>query len=281
MHVSFLDPYRPRPSVIHRLDPRVKLVLALAFILAAALTPIAAWPIYVLLAALVFSVEILSELGVTSVLKRAGLALPFVLAALPVLVTTHGPALLAVALGPWTLTITGPGLAKFLSIAAKSWISVQMAIVLAASTSFPDLLMAMRAIRIPRLLVAIFGLMWRYLFVLADEALRLLRARSARSGWLGQETDHNNAAFDQQAGHGRVGGSVAWRASVTGGMAGSLFLRSFERSDRIYAAMAARGYDGEVRSFPLPEVSPAARSILIAGLGLLMLLTAAGFMFWG
>ena len=80
------------------------------------------------------------------------------------------------------LTITGPGLERFISILLKSWISVQMAIVLAASTPFPDLLLAMRAIRVPALLVAIFGLMWRYLFVLADEALRLLRARSARSG---------------------------------------------------------------------------------------------------
>ena len=48
---------------------------------------------------------------------------------------------------------------------------------LASSTPFPDLLVAMRAVGIPRLLVAIFGLMWRYLFVLADEVLRLMRAR--------------------------------------------------------------------------------------------------------
>ena len=182
MHISFLDPYQPRPSLIHRLDARVKLVLALAFILTTALAPPGAWPVYVLLFALVLAVEILSELGVGHVLRRALIALPFALAALPVLFTVPGPALLTVPIGPWDLTITGPGLERFISILLKSWISVQMAIVLAASTAFPDLLMAMRAIRVPRLLVAIFGLMWRYLFVLADEALRLLRARSARSG---------------------------------------------------------------------------------------------------
>jgi cobalt/nickel transport system permease protein len=303
MHISFLDPYQPRPSLIHRLDARVKLVLALAFILATALAPPGAWPVYVLLFALVFAVEILSELGVGHVLRRALIALPFALAALPVLFTVPGPALLTLQIGPWDLTITGPGLDRFISILLKSWISVQMAIVLAASTAFPDLLMAMRAIRVPRLLVAIFGLMWRYLFVLADEALRLLRARSARSGLAYQPFDpklttearrtrrfpnrlrasmvRSSTVPDHDRSAGKVGGTVAWRARVTGGMAGSLFLRSFERSDRIYAAMAARGYDGEVRAFPLPPIAPVSWVVLVGGLSLLGLLTLLGYLFWG
>ncbi len=87
MHVHFLDPYRPGRSLIHQLDPRIKLVLAVAFIFTTALTPIGAWPVYILLFALVISVEVLSELGVGFVLRRAVLALPFVLAALPVIFT--------------------------------------------------------------------------------------------------------------------------------------------------------------------------------------------------
>ena len=280
MHISFLDPYQPRPSFVHRLDARVKLVLTLAFILATALAPAGAWPVYVLLFALVLAVEILSELGVGQVLRRAMLALPFALAALPVLFTVPGPALLTIPIGPWGLTITGPGLERFVSILLKSCISVQMAIVLAASTSFPELLIAMRAIRIPRLLVAVFGLMWRYLFVLADETLRLLRARSARSGLL-SKSNESLAADENGRSAGKIGGSIAWRARVTGGMAGSLFLRSFERSDRIYAAMAARGYDGEVRAFPLPPVSRVSWGILWGGLSLLGILTLFGYLFWG
>jgi cobalt/nickel transport system permease protein len=194
--------------------------------------------------------------------------LPFVLAALPVLVTTKGMPLAAVPLGPWTLTVTLEGVERFASIAIKSWISVQMAIVLASSTTFPDLLLAMRAVRIPRLLVAIVGLMWRYLFVLVDEAMRLMRARAARSG----HSEQPDA---------RAGGSVIWRARVTGGMAGNLFLRSFERGDRIYAAMASRGYDGDVRAFPLPPVNPAQWSVLGVGLATLALLVIVGFLFWG
>lgn len=268
MHVHLLDPYRPRSSPVHRLDPRIKLVLALAFILAVALTPLGAWPVYILLFSIALSAIILSELGVGMVLKRSSLALPFVLAALPVLVTVPGAPLVTLPAGPWTLTITLQGVERFSAIAAKSWISVQMAIVLASSTPFPDLLLAMRAIKIPRLLVAVVGLMWRYLFVLADEALRLMRAREARSG----EPDRPGA---------RVGGSIAWRARVTGGMAGNLFLRSFERADRIYAAMASRGYDGEVRAFPRPPITAAQWSILALALGMLALLVAGGYLFWG
>ena len=53
MHVHFLDPYRPRDSLIHRLDPRIKFVLTVAFILTNALVPTGAWPVYILLFALI------------------------------------------------------------------------------------------------------------------------------------------------------------------------------------------------------------------------------------
>lgn len=268
MHIHFLDPYRHRQSLVHDLDPRVKLVLTLAFILTAALVPSGAWPIYILLLALVLSVELLSELGVRYILQRALLALPFVLAAIPVIFTMAGPSLFQFAIGKWIITASQNGLERFISISLKSWISVQAAIVLASSTPFPELLLAMRAIKIPRLLVAIFGLMWRYLFVLADEAIRLLRARAARSG----SSDPDSK---------KTGGSLAWRARVTGGMAGNLFLRGFERSDRIYMAMLSRGYDGEVRAIPLQQLGPAQWLVMISILLIFVLLLLLSFLFWG
>jgi len=268
MHVHFLDPYRPRASPVHTLDGRVKFVLAVVFILTTSLTPIAAWPVYILLFALILSVEILSALGVGYVLKRASLALPFMLAAFPLIFTIEGTALFTLPLGAWTLTASLEGLARFVSVALKSWLSVQAAIVLASSTPFPELLQAMRAVGIPRLLAAMFGLMWRYLFVLVDEALRLMRARAARSGESGRDGV-------------RAGGSLAWRAHVTGGMAGSLFLRAFERSERIYVAMLSRGYDGEVRALPLASLTGGGWLALFAGLALLGLLLLFGVLFWG
>lgn len=259
-----LDPYHPRQSLIHQLDGRVKLVLVIAFILTSALTPIGAWPIYLLLLALALAVEVLSELGVAFYLKRALLALPFVLAALPVLFTEQGPLLAAL---PFGLNISAPGLTRFLSITLKSWISIQAAILLATTTRFPDILAAMRALRLPRLLVAIIGLMWRYLFVMVDEAMRLLRGRASRSG---------NSA---QPGL-KTGGSLAWRGKTTGSMAGSLFLRSIERSDRIYNAMLARGYDGEVRNLPQSALRTSDWAALCLGLLLLIILLFISRLVW-
>ena len=182
--------------------------------------------------------------------------------------TISGTQLFHISIGPWTLSASIEGLERFFSISIKSWLSVQAAVVLASSTSFPDLLVGMRALHVPQLLVSTFGLMWRYLFVLVDEAGRLLRARASRSG---RSDSPGN----------KPGGSVTWRARVTGGMAGSLFLRAFDRSDRIYMAMVSRGYDGEVRSLPLPVVQPYQWAVFAISLVSLVSLLGLGLIFWG
>jgi cobalt/nickel transport system permease protein len=188
-------------------------------------------------------------------------AAPFVLAAAPLLVTVEGVPLVSLSLGALSLSVTAAGLERFLSIAFKSWLSVQMAILLTATTPLVDLLVAMHALRLPRLLTAVLSLMWRYLAVLADEALRMLRAREARSASL----------------QGAGGGSLSWRARVTGAMAGTLFLRGYERSERIYSAMLARGYDGTIRSFPPKPLSAAERLALVSGVVLLVTLMLFGY----
>jgi cobalt/nickel transport system permease protein len=268
MHIHYLDPYRPGDSVIHNLDPRIKMVLAIGFILTSALMPSGAWPAYILLFAVIVSVEVLSELGVGYILKRSALAIPFLLAALPLIITVPGASIYSVHIGSSVLQVSYPGLVRFISVTIKSWLSVQAAIVLASSTSFPDLLVAMRALHVPRLMVSIFSLMWRYLFVLMDEASHLLRARLARSG----QSDRPGV---------KAGGSLAWRARVAGGMAGSLFLRAFERSDRIYMAMVSRGYDGEARNLPFSEIRLSQWVLLACGLSFFVLLIAIATLFWG
>ena len=74
---------------------------------------------------------------------------------------------------------------------------------------------------------------------------------------------------------------MTWRARVTGGMAGSLFLRAFERSDRIYMAMVSRGYDGEIRTLPMAAIGSSSWLVLGAGMFLFILLLLFGFFFWG
>lgn len=234
MSAVFLDPYRQGTSLLHRADARLKLLMAIGFILSAALLPDGSWPALIMLLSLVISLAQLSQVGLMRILRRSLLALPFLLAALPVLFSRHGQALAQFSLFGLPVSISQPGLERFLTVVLKSWVSLLAAALLAAVTPFPQMLAAMRAMRAPRLLVAVIGLMWRYVFTMAGTAAQLLRARDSRS------------AASLQEGL-RSGGKLTWRARVTGGMAGSLLLRSVERSERVYAAMLARGYDGEVR----------------------------------
>jgi cobalt/nickel transport system permease protein len=78
----------------------------------------------------------------------------------------------------------------------------------------------------PRVMTMILSFMYRYLFVLVDEVMRLKQARDSRS----------------------FGGSRWWQLRVIGNMVGTLFIRSYERGERVYAAMLARGFDGHSRT---------------------------------
>ena len=279
MHIHALDAYHDRASLIHALDGRVKLALAVLFIASTALTPDGAWPAYVLMIALALGVAVASRLGVGFVQRRAAVAFPFALAAVTVVFSTPGQPLLATQVLGRQLALTDAGLVRFVSILLKSWLSVQVAVVLTASTPFPALLQAMRGLHLPRVLVAIAGFTYRYIFVIADEALRLTRARASRSGIRsgsaarpgavesGRSTEGVLAGIDKVSRRRFAGilsknrtlgargcAGVLWRAQVTGRMVGSLFLRSVERSERIYGAMLARGYDGEVRSLHPPAL---------------------------
>ncbi len=229
MHINTFDHYQTGDSLIHRLDPRVKVVVTVLFILSNVLLPDGAWLAFLLAWGILLVSGRLARLPLAFLLTRALVALPFTLAAVTAIFSIPGEPLLAVKAGPWVLVATDNGLNRFLSILFRSWMSVQMAIVLTATTQFPDLVHALRHLRIPRILTAIISFMYRYLFVLSDEVLRLLRAREARSARLPGS---------------KAGGSVLWRAKIAGNMAGQLFLRSYERSDRVYNAMLARGYRG-------------------------------------
>ena len=265
MHVHWIDQYRAGASPVHRLDARIKLILVITYILTASLIPVGAWMAYGLLFALAVAATLASRLGLLWVQRRALVALPFALAAVTVIFSTKGPVLFTLPLGSWRLQAIEPGVVRFLSIVLKSWLSVQMAILLAGTTPFPDLMAAMRSLRFPRILVAIVSFMWRYIFVLVDEAMRLSRARDARSA--------------VQPGR-KSGGSIPWRAKVVGGMAGNLFIRSYSRSERIYQAMEARGYQGELRTLASPHLHAYDVRIGLAVLLYLAAVLTAGIVLW-
>jgi cobalt/nickel transport system permease protein len=231
MHSDVFDRYHDTESFIHRLDPRVKVVVTIAFILSNALLPDGAWLAFGLAWLFLLNVNALSNLGIVFTFKRSFVALPFALVAITVLFSIPGQPLSTFHFLMWNFTITDMGLLRFVSILVRSWLSVQMAILLVSVARFPDIVHALEHLRVPSILTTIIAFLYRYLFVLVDEVFRLLRAREARSA---------------AAAGARSGGSVAWRARVAGNMAGQLFLRSYERSDRVYNAMLARGYAGHL-----------------------------------
>jgi cobalt/nickel transport system permease protein len=108
------------------------------------------------------------------------------------------------------------------TVAAKATIGTVSAVLLGATTSFPDVLRALESLHVPRLFVQIAAFMFRYLVVIADEVQRLRAALAAR-GYRPR---------------------YALRAGAIGRAAGALFVRSYARGERVYLAMLARGYGG-------------------------------------
>jgi cobalt/nickel transport system permease protein len=260
---AIAEPLRGGSSAIHQLDPRVKLVAALAFVFTVAILPHGAWLPYGLLYLASVGIAWRSGLGAAYALRRSFVALPFALAAITLLFTTPGPALVEVG----GLTMSVPGTVRFVSVMVKSWVSVQMVVLLAATTAFPDLLGALRALRVPPPLLDIVAFMHRYLFVLGDEALRLRRARAARSA----------EGKSQRKG----GGGLVWRGRVAGAMVGQLALRAFERSERVYGAMLSRGFQGELRIPALPFITDLDRHALVGWVTFLAMSALIGFVFAG
>jgi cobalt/nickel transport system permease protein len=215
------------------MNTRVKFIFTLVFLLCLNFSPSGVWSAYIFFFTLVMVGLLLSRLSLRLILVRSLISLPFVLAAAPLLFLGPAPRVSLGEHGRIWITISQPGTIRFLSISIKAWISVLAAILLSSSTKFGDLLSGMRQMGIPKEIVAILALMWRYLSLMIAEAFCLMRARNSRSG----------TPFTKR----KTGGSLGWRASVTGKMAGNLLFRSLERSERIYAAMLARGYNGEVK----------------------------------
>lgn len=261
MHINTFDRYESRTSLIHDLDPRVKVVITVLFIISNVLLPDGAWLSFLLAWGLILGVNKLAGLRLDYALKRSFIALPFALAAITSIFTVSGQSVMSLSLGPWDIVVTDAGLVRFASIVIRSWLSVQMAILLTATTQFPDLMHALRHLRVPSILVSIISFMYRYLFVLADETMRLLRAREARSARLPGR---------------RSGGSIPWRARVAGHMAGQLFLRSYERSDRVYNAMVARGYSGHFQTLNPHIMKPGDWAVGALAFVLLLLLQMIG-----
>ncbi len=257
MNSATLNLYQTKNSPVHRLDPRVKVVLTLLVILSNVSLPDGAWLALGVTWLLLLSAAAFSKIRFSFLMTRAGIVLPFTLAAITTVFSTPGETLFTLPFWGWEAS--PQGLTRFGSIIARSWLSVQTAILLSATTKFPDLMHALRHLKIPPVLVSTISFMYRYLFVLLDEARRLIRARSARSAQLPGR---------------KSGTSLAQNVKIGGSMVGQLFLRSIERSERIYQAMQDRGYRGHLLTLN-PHIMQAKDWLTLSGSALLLLLLQA------
>lgn len=219
LNIGYIDTLSYQDTVIHRLDPRAKLLTTLVFIVTvvsfgkheiSAMLPFIIYPVFLIN---------LGNLPYLYFLKRLLLVSPFVL-----LIGIFNPLLereIFVYVGP--IGVSG-GWISFISIIIRFILSVGAALVLIASTGFIPVCLAAKKLGAPKIFVIQLLFLYRYLFVLIQEALRMARARSLRSF------------------NGKGMGIRAFSSLI-----GHLLLRTLDRSQRIHIAMLCRGFDGEIR----------------------------------
>ncbi len=213
-----------------RRDPRLKVVWTLAFVVYAVALPDGQWGVFLLSALALWVLTLLSGVRWTAMIRRSQVALPFALAAVSTAFTWPGRPWLVLHVASKTLTLTVEGGVHFLSVLLRAWLAAQAVALLGLTTPFPQWTWALRRLGVPPELVTMMNLMYRYLFLLNQEGRRLQRAREARQV----------APLP-----GRRAPGVRWQARVTGYLIGHLFLRSYDRAERVYQAMLARGYRGD------------------------------------
>lgn len=204
--------------------PECKVAAHVGFVLAVVATPREAFWAFGLYAVAVLVLTRLGRLPLPLLLRRLAIEAPFVVFALLLPVVGQGPR--TEVLG---LSLAVEGLWGAWNILAKATLGIAASVVLAATTPVADLLHGLQRLRVPRALVAVAGFMVRYLDVVVEEMHRMRVARVSRCHdprWL-------------------------WQAKAVAATIGALFVRSYERGERVYLAMLSRGYTGSLP--PLAE----------------------------
>lgn len=218
--ISDMERLAGNDTIIHRLDPRCKIILTLAFTITvvsferyeiAALLPFFAFPVFIL---------ILAEIPVMYLVKKLLFVSLFAL-----MLGIANPILdrkVMVIFGSWEIPA---GWISFASIMIRFALTAGAALLLLTTTGMYKISKGLQKVGVPQIFVMQLFFLCRYLFVLTDETSRLVKARAARS-------------------FGRKGLGI----SVFNNMVSTLFMRSVDRAERIYTAMRCRGFDGSIRS---------------------------------
>ena len=211
--------YRHSHSPVHELPPHCKLAAVFGFVLVVVSTPREAVWAFAVYAALLAAVAATARIPAGFLLRRLVIEVPFV--AFAVLMPFVVPGEQTELLG---LSVSVPGLWGAWNVLAKGTLGVAASLILASTTELRALLLGLQRLRMPPLLVQIASFMIRYGDVITDELRRMSVARRSR-GFEARGVRH-------------------W--GVLAKTAGALFIRSYERGERVHLAMVSRGYTGTV-----------------------------------
>jgi len=208
-----------RRSPVHALAPEVKILATLLFTIVVVATPRTEFTAFGGYALLLAVVAVLARVPLPWLAKRATIELPFVVLAVALPFAGHGERI------TWLgLSLSVDGLYGAWNIFAKGTLGVLASLLLAASTTMRDLILGLDRLRCPRVFTQIATFMLRYLDILADDARRMRIARLSRG-------------YDPR---------FLWQAKAFAVGVGALFLRAYERGERVYLAMVSRGYTGRL-----------------------------------
>ena len=211
--------YRDGQSMVHRLPAEAKIVALVVFVLAVVATPRDVfWP-FAVYALILLGVWRLARIPLSWILPRMLIEVPFLVLAV-LLPFAEGGERIEVA----GVSLSVSGLYAAWGIVVKGTLGVAASLTVAATTPASELPLALSRLGVPALLTSVLVLMIRYIDVLAAEASRMRMARLSRG---------DSPSTLHQAG------------AIAKGI-GALFLRSYERGERVYLAMLSRGYDGTV-----------------------------------
>ncbi|PJE97041.1 cobalt ECF transporter T component CbiQ [Streptomyces carminius] len=222
--------YRHGHSPVHRLPAHCKTVAVLAFVFTVVATPREAVWAFGLYALLLAAVAAAARVPPGHLLKRMLVEVPFVAFAVLLPFVAEGPRVSVLG-----LALSEPGLWGAWNVLAKGTLGVAASVLLAATTELRELLLGLQRLRMPPLLVQIASFMLRYGDVIADEMRRMGVARASRG-------------FTAR-------GPRQW--GVLARSAGALFIRSYERGERVHLAMVSRGYTG---TMPVLDETAATRA---------------------
>jgi cobalt/nickel transport system permease protein len=220
--------YLHRHSPVHALPPHVKLVAALTFVLVVVSTPYREMWAFGLYAALLVGAAAVAKVSPAILLRRMIVEVPFVVFAVLLPFISRGERIDVLG-----LSLSVSGLWGAWSVLAKATLGVLTSILLSATTDLRDLIAGLDRLRMPTLIVQIMTFMVRYADVVTDEMRRMQIARASR-GFVARDIRH---------------------LPVLARSLAALFIRSYERGERVHLAMLSRGYTGR---FPLSAGSAGA-----------------------